>query len=64
MVALSGKYTCSRMTAACLDPGGGGGGIYIGVGLPWHTNKGGLRCGHSPQKGGGLKCGHNQKRAS
>ena len=26
-------------------------GIYIGGGVPWHTKKGGLRCGHSPKKG-------------
>ena len=53
---------------------GGGGvlGIYIGGGVPWHTKKGGLRCGHSPKRGvlgagtaprkGGLRCGHNQKK--
>ena len=45
--------------------------IYIGGGVPWHTQKGGgvlgagtsqkggLRCGLSPQKGG-LRFGHNQ----
>ena len=39
---------------------GGGGGtrdIYIGWGVPWHTKKGGLGCGHSPQKRGILGAG-------
>ena len=47
-------------------PGGGGGvlGIYIGRGVPWHTKKGGLRCGHSPKKRGGgvLGAGTTRKR--
>ena len=54
-------------------PGGGGVlGIHIGGGVPWHTKKGGLRCGHSPKVGvlgagtspkkGGLRCGHNHKK--
>ena len=26
-------------------------GIYIGGGVPWHTKKWGLRCGHNPKRG-------------
>ena len=64
--------TCTTYYQLCTGGGGGGVlGIYIGGGVPWHTKKRSLRCGHCPKSGVlvagtapkkvGLRCGYNQK---